>query len=473
MLKPLQPSQWTIYHAAHLLNRAGFGGTPLEISQLHKMGLDAAVNHLMKGEEDADIFPSPTLSAPGTYANRVKELRALTSEVEQMKLKRAYRLEDYSQLRELRSWWLGRMRYGLYSLREKMTLFWHGHFATSQEKVRIPFLLWQQNETLRGGALGDFRQLAKDVSRDPAMMRYLDTVKSGRDKPNENFARELLELFTLGEGVRYTEKDVQEGARAFTGYRVNLSTLQFNFVQRLFDDTEKEFLGQRGSFDGNQVIDIICKQPESAEFIARKIWVFLASDNPPSTLVAELGQQFKKSGYDTAFLLRTIFRSEEFYSSTVMRRQVKSPVQWMVQTAKTFELPLPKAGQMEEALLQMGQTPFAPPNVRGWEGGRTWISSSTLIYRYNLAGMIVGSKDEKKTGVGSKINLENIIPVEIRSSPEKVCDTAAFRLFNAPLPPKERDRFVEFLKPQSLPLSDSTLRDFLHLMMSTPEYQLT
>lgn len=473
MLKPLQPSEWSIYHAAHLLNRAGFGGSPEEISRFYKLGLEAAVNSLVQGEEDADLFPPPDLAPAESYVERMSKIRASTSEDEKRLIRRSYIRIDNEQLTGLRAWWLNRMRYSLYPLREKMTLFWHGHFATSVEKVHMPLLLWQQNETFRAGALGDFRQLAKDISRDPAMMRYLDTAKSERLKPNENFSRELLELFTLGEGVRYTEKDIQESARAFTGYRVNLNTQQFVFARARFDNTEKEFLGQRGRFEGDDIIDIIAAQPETAEFITRKLWTFFAYENPAKELIRELGEQYQKSGYNTAFLLRKIFKMEEFYSRRALRMQVKGPVQWMVQMAKSFDAPMPSPTLAIEALRQMGQVLFAPPNVKGWDGGRTWISSSTLIYRYNLAGILVGSSIDEKSSPGSKIPLDKIIPAEARTSPEQVCDIAAFRLLNAPLPAKERVRFIEFLQAQSGPLSDSTLRDFLHLMMSTPEYQLT
>jgi len=477
MLKRLPPSQWSTAQAAHLLNRAGFGGTPVEIAALQALGLEKAVDRMLQGEEEDDLFPPPTLSQPTELFEEMRAMKADTGE-KKREVQKMRRREQGDQIRQLRAWWLNRMRYTPYPLREKMALFWHGHFATSFEKVNIAYMMWQQNETLRAHALGNFRSLTKQISKDSAMMRYLDTAQSQRNKPNENFARELMEVFTLGEGMGYTEHDIQESARAFTGYRRDPRTGAFVFARRQFDETEKEFMGRKGSFDGDAIIDIITAQPECAAFITRKLWTFLASDNPSPATLRQLATHFRDSGFDIRSTLQEIFLSEEFYAPKTLRAQVKSPVQWIVQTARVLEVPLPAPAALEVSLAQMGQIPFAPPNVKGWDNGRAWISSSTLLFRYNLAGYVVSGRypalDGFRKGSNSvNVPLEKLAPAALRADPAKLCDTLAFRLLNTPFTGSGREKFLAYLQSHGPEISDSALRDFLHLMMSTPDYQLT
>lgn len=478
MLTPLSPSAWTPFRAMHLLARAGFGAPPKEAADFHALGLRKAVEKMLAGEEDDDLFPPPALTQPPEIAERARRARGAATEEEKRAIQQQHRISDRGEIRDLRTWWLNRMRHGSHPLREKMTLFWHGHFASSAEKVRAPYLLWKQNETLRARALGDFCKLTADISRDPAMMRYLDTNSSTREHPNENFARELLELFTLGESVRYTEKDIREAARAFTGYRIDLRNQTFRFARRLHDGADKAFLGQAGPFSGDGIIAIILQQPECGEFISRKIWRFFAEENPSPALVQALARGFRNSGYDLSALLRTIFLSEEFYSPRAVGTQIKSPVQWVVQTARVLEAPLPAPEALEGALSQMGQVLFAPPNVKGWDGGRAWITSATLLFRYNLAGYIVSGRAPALDGLRKsagpvRIPLDRIAPVELRSDPAALCDCVALRLLGAPLSGHERQRFLVFLGEHGPAVDEPALRDFLRLMMSTPEYQLT
>lgn len=478
MLKRLNPSQWTPSCAAHLLNRAGFGGPPSEVQALYALGLNRAVETMLSGSEDDDMFPPPTITEPKDLYDEMRAMRSMTSEEEKRAAQQKARREQAEQLRATRAWWLDRMRYTVYPLREKMTLFWHGHFATGVEKVRAAYLMWQQNETFRARALGSFRYLAKEVSRDPAMMRYLDLQQSNREKPNENFARELMELFLLGEGVRYTEKDIKESARAFTGYRIDPQRGAFVFQKQQFDPAEKTFMGRTGPYDGDAIIDIILDQPESAAFIARKLWVFFGSENPSATLVQNLGAQLRGANYDVRSTLREMFLSEEFYSPRVVRSQIKSPIQWLVQTSRVLEAPLPSQQALEASMSQLGQVLFAPPNVKGWEGGRAWISSSTLLFRYNLAGYIVSGKapalDGFRRAAGSvNIPLEKIAPADLRGNPEALCDAVSNRLLNSRLEAAERERLIAYLRERGRKIDDPSLRDFLYLMMSTPDYQLT
>lgn len=478
MLKRLNPSQWTPACAAHLLNRAGFGGPPGEVQALYALGLNRAVEAILTGSEDDDLFPPPTITEPKETFEEIREARMQPDEKQRRAIQQKYRREQNDQMRMARAWWLDRMRYTLHPLREKMTLFWHGHFATGTDKVKTAFLMWQQNETFRARALGNFRYLAKEVSRDPAMMRYLDLQQSDRLKPNENFARELMELFLLGEGVRYTERDIKESARAFTGYRIDPQRGAFVFQRSQFDSSDKTFLGRTGPFDGDAIIDIILDQPESSAFIARKLWVFFGSENPSPALVQNLAAQLRGANYDIRSTLREMFLSEEFYSPKVVRSQIKSPIQWIVQTSRVLEAPLPSQQALEAAMNQLGQVLFAPPNVKGWEGGRTWISSSTLLFRYNLAGYIVSGKapalDGFRRGAGSvSIPLDKIAPASLRGNPEALCDAISDRLLNAKLENEERERLISHLRERGNKIDDPSLRDFLYLMMSTPDFQLT
>lgn len=478
MIRSLPSSQWTSVQAAHLLNRAGFGGTPAEIETLRKLGLPGAVEHLLAGEEEDDLFPPPKLSEPTELHNEMAVMRGASDQDEKKELRQQQRKEQNSQLNALRAWWVGRMRHSPYPLREKLTLFWHGHFATGYQKVDVAYLMWLQNETLRANALGDFRELAKQISKDSAMMRYLDTIRSGVKNPNENFARELMELFLLGEGVRYTEDDIKESARAFTGYRMDPRDLTFRRAERQADKGEKKFLGKQGEFDGDDIIEIVAAQPECSEFIVGKLWRFFAAEEAPPGQITALASYFRRSGFSIRSTLREMFLSEAFYAPTVIRSQIKSPVQWMVQTARVLEAPLPSAAATETALKQMGQVLFEPPNVKGWPGGRAWITSSTYLFRCNLAGYVVSGQIPDLPGFRKnfgavEIPLDVLAPPALRTNLEALCDGLTMRLLNSRLPDVERGKLIAFLQAHGSPVQDGTVRDFLHLVMSTPEYQIT
>jgi len=469
------PNQsWTPFQAAHLLNRAGFGGTPEEISRLHGMGREAAVESLLNGDDDSDLFPVPELMPAEEVAAYRREIKAIPDGPARREVTKKFQRRQGADIRAIREWWLRRCRYTAFPLREKMTLFWHGHFATSSDKVKSGFLMWQQNETLRAYALGSFRQLSEQIARDPAMMRYLDLDRSSKEKPNENFSRELMELFMLGEGVRYTEDDVRESARAFTGARIDPRNLGYISARRRFDSGQKEFLGQTGNFDGGDIVNIICDQPECAEFVSRKIWKYLAGREPTPALAGKLAATYRSSNYDTKTLLRTIFLSPEFYAPDVVRHEVKSPVQWLVQTSKVLEAPLFPPALNELAMRQLGQVLLAPPNVKGWEGGQTWINSSTFLLRCNLAGNMIHGDGMKGNGAPAKalpIEWEKVAPAALRNDPPKLVDALAFRFFNAPLRVEDRQRFIEFVNERGT--DDAAIKDLVHLFLSTPEYQLT
>ena len=474
MFSPLPEKLWNRITAAHLLNRAGFGGTPAEIEKLSALGLGKAVESFLQAEDDGDLFPQPALMEPAVRFTYHQRLQAATSEEEKKILRKELADTERTSMLDLRLWWLNRMRYTSAPLLEKATLFWHGHFATSNQKVNDPYLMWQQNETLRHDALGKFPELLKAMSRDPAMIRWLDLGSSHKDHPNENFAREVMELFSLGEG-HYSEKDIQESARAFTGYRVHPETGSFQMIPRDFDPREKIFFGKSGPFTGDNIIDLIVARPECARFLGRKLWVFFVAENPGEEIVQGVADLLLGNGYDIGATLGVIFRSAAFYSSKVIHHQIKGPVQWMIQTTKMLEIPLPDASVLENSLAALGQTVFAPPNVKGWDGGRAWISASSLLYRYNLAAFLLSGRAPVLGGKGVKtavIPLEKIAPMADRTSSDQLLDPLGFRVFNVPLPVKDRAEFLTYLEKHSLPYSDNVVRDLMQIMMSTPEYQL-
>src|SRR5580704_147553 len=333
MLSPITANRWDFDAAAHLLVRAGFGGDPSEISKIWALGPEKAVDSLINAPPGN--YPPPSWATPDDATElRAQVKEAATPEEKQMANK-LLREKFGSEMKDLTRWWLARIVDTPSPLIEKMTLFWHGHFATSGQKVRPAYKMWRQNETFRQNALGSFRTLVKAVSRDPAMMIWLDIVQSKKEYPNENFGREVMELFTLGEG-HYTESDVKAAARSFTGYRINQPGQSFRFGDRQFDPGLKTFMGKTGPWDGDQVLDIIVSQPQCARFIAAKLWKFFVYDDPDPKLVDALASELRNGHYELRPFLKTLFLSAEFYSSQARNSQIKSPVQFLVQALRTM-----------------------------------------------------------------------------------------------------------------------------------------
>jgi uncharacterized protein (DUF1800 family) len=295
MLTPLSSSRWDFDAAAHLLVRAGFGGTPDEIQRTLAVGPERAVNALVNAVPDN--VPPPSWAAPGDEQDLREQLKGATTPDEKRMLRKILQQKFRSEMKDLTRWWVDRMLNTSSQFIEKMTLFWHGHFATSAEKVRPAYKMWLQNQTFRREGLGNFRSLIKAVSRDPAMMVWLDTAQSRKERPNENFAREVMELFTLGEG-HYTEADVKAAARAFTGYRIDQLNQSFRFAQNQFDPDLKTFMGKTGPWDGDQILDIIVSQPQCARFITAKIWKYFVYDDPELNLVNALASELRNGRYE-------------------------------------------------------------------------------------------------------------------------------------------------------------------------------
>jgi uncharacterized protein (DUF1800 family) len=265
-------------------------------------------------------------------------------------------------------------------LTERMTLFWHNHFATSQQKVRMGQLMYRQNVLLRREALGNFATLLHAVARDPAMLVYLDNAGSRAAAPNENFAREVMELFTLGEG-RYGERDVKEAARAFTGWSLDRESLEFVDRRAWHDAGQKTVLGRSGRFDGDAVIDLLLARPETAELIAAKLWREFVSPRPDAAEVQRWAQRFRDARYEVKPLIETILVSDAFWAQGNRASLIKSPVDLVVGTLRTFEIRPEDLRPAAFAAAALGQNPFSPPNVKGWPGGEAWIDSATLLGR--------------------------------------------------------------------------------------------
>jgi len=485
MLSAITSSRWDFDAAAHLLVRAGFGGSPLEIQKTLALGPENAVDSLINAP--LEDYPPPAWAKPDDQDELRAQFQEAATPEEKQLARKLIREKFIGEMKDLTHWWITRMVNTPSPLIEKITLFWHGHFATSGQKVRPAYKMWLQNETFRQNALGNYRTLVKAISRDPAMMVWLDIVQSKKERPNENFAREVMELFTLGEG-HYTESDVKEAARAFTGYRINQPEQSFRFAERQFDPGPKTFMGETGPWDGDQIIDIIVSQPQCARFIGAKIWKFFVDDDPEPKLVDALASEFRNTHCELRPFMKSLFLSEEFYSPQACNSQIKSPVQFLVQALRTFPFPLPDSNVIEFAFRQMGQIPFFPPNVKGWDGGKSWINTATLTFRYKLAHQLVEGLNPQEIGfpkppmmemttqrstITPPLLVDKIVSQEDRSQPEKLVQKLFLRTFQCTPENRLTSKFRDFIATRELPLDDNAIRELLLLMMTTPNYQIT
>jgi uncharacterized protein (DUF1800 family) len=494
MLKPLSKDRWNFEMAAHLLNRAGFGGSPAEIQRLADMDQDAAISSLLDYEKIPDRTANPIWARPDP--DRMKKIRDVNQHGTADEKKQAQREEGQLQrerMMELRGWWLQRMARGPRPFQEKMVLFWHGHFATSVDKVRDSYYMWRQNELFRRLATGNWQELLTFAGKDPAMLVWLDQAQSRKEHPNENYARENMELFALGEG-NYTERDVTEGARALTGWSLERIEQKYIYRPRIHDDGEKTFLGRTGNLDGDDVIATIVAQPQAARFITSKIWNYFSGQMPDEKLTGALAAVLRANGNNFKPFLRVMFRSEEFYGDDIVRNQVKSPVQWLISSVQMLECDLPPTLVSWGMTRQLGQDLFAPPNVKGWDGGITWITTNTLLTRYNDAQALVEGTPPpleagdfaKKQGGGNGeramrqlqrvrmggVSVEKILTPEEQADKDSLVAALEHRLLQSSLKGKQVTALREFLDSKEK-LNDEDILTVIRLMMSTPEYQVT
>ncbi len=466
--------------AAHLLNRAGFGGTPAEIERVMKLGPRNAVDWLLDfPDAPADELSQddvPNMSAVDGYPTSFREYRKLLeskTREERMALQQQFQAANREAVRETRAWWMRRMAYGPFPLQEKLTFFWHGHFTTSAQDERSAMLIWNQNETLRRFAAGNFRAFTHNISRDPAMLDYLNNSQNKKGRPNENYARELMELFTLGIG-HYTEADIKEAARAFTGWAHEGDEYVFRKYDHDFD--EKTFFGKRGNWDGSDVIEIILSRKRCSEYIAARLWSYFVADPVDESLAEALGETMYSAKYDLRPVLRQIFTSKGFYDPKVIGSQIKSPIQLVIGTIRQLDLEMPSVGALQNALTQMGQVPLAPPNVKGWPGGRTWINTTTLFVRYNTALWLTGGEVPAATGrkmldrVMKRNGQVNFNPAAGENDVDAVVNAWTSKLIQRPVGDKQKKVLAEALAGK--PNREENVRRMVQLIVSMPEYQL-
>jgi uncharacterized protein (DUF1800 family) len=411
---PGRDGRWDHRAAHHLFRRAGFGASKAEIDRAVEQGLAATVETLFaEAPEQEAEFQETFQRISGHFA-------------------------DFSDAAHLQTWWVYRMLRTRSPMREKLALFWHSHFATSYNKVEEIALMHQQCEMLRKLAWGDFRDLLHAVSRDPAMLVYLDGETNTRENANENFGRELLELFTLGHG-HYHEGDVRAAARAFTGWGRDGD--KFVFTADQHDSGAKEFLGQKGPFDGGDILDILVKQPATARHLARKLLIFFVCPEPASNVVAEAAVPFTESRLNVKAFLRQIFLSKYFFSPACRRTRIASPAEFVIGACRSLGARL-SAQDLRQNLVDMGQELFAPPNVKGWDGEKKWINSTTWAARQAFAKRI--SELPQESALGPRVDLADIVPGDL-AEPPRIVDLIAGFLLDGDLSSERRKEVTEFL----------------------------
>ncbi len=492
-LQPLAKKDFDHAAAQHLLNRAGFGGTPAQVRALADLGLDGAVDYLVDFEGErvsnagldfrGDIMRSPTPE------ERDAERRARQAGDEEtiLRLQRARQQrerDDRAQLARMQRWWLGRMIETGRPLEEKLTLFWHGHFATGYRTIENSWHMLAQNGFLRSNCAGSFTDLAHGIIRDPAMLKYLDNDENRRRSPNENLARELMELFTLGEGAGYTEADIREGARALTGltFRDN----DFVFDAREHDAGPKTILGRTGNFSGDEFVAIILGKPQCARFLATKLYRFFVNDAPTASrdgveTIERLAKELRDRKYAIRPVLRTLFRSQHFHAPENRQAVVKSPVQLVVQTVRSLGTPVRDLSALSAACDLMGQQLFQPPSVKGWDGGRSWINTATLFVRQNVAVYLVTGRrpqafdwDPSDAAYDASHLLDGLRDAAGSVDAREAVRNLSSFVLGAPPSPARLAQFESFLEELNGggALTPDRVKALLCLLCATPEYQL-
>jgi uncharacterized protein (DUF1800 family) len=457
---------WTREAAAHLLRRAGFGGTPAEIDALYGKGLEGAVSYLVD-------YDSIDLSA---YES------ALAG-------------KNYNLLQTsgngLRQWFLDRMAFSPRPLQEKMTYFWNLHWTSGIAKVQGVTLLLNQNKTERQYAVGKFDDLVVNISQDPAMLVWLDNWLSQASKPNENYARELMELFTLGVSSGYTQQDVTQVARALTGWSLtpgsytkadNYNGATFQDRSVLHDNGSKTILGQTGNWNGRDAISIIlgwsdAQGTKSGRFLAAKLWTFFAYPQPPDFIVNELGAVYDSSGRVIREVLRAIFLSPEFYEAHTRKTWVRSPVEYAVAQVRMLEGTSDFSSAVN-SLSSMGQLLFNPEDAKGWDWGTSWMNTGTLFARASLSNAYATNRGT----TGTRFNPASLLASRDASTAEKVVDILADRLNIADVPPDVRAAWIAYMNANddgsrgtwtnTTTNVDKKVRGLVHLMLTSPAFHV-
>ena len=366
----------SLVNTRHLLTKTGFAPSFDEIEPFLALTKAEAIDHIFTRQVNQIAPALPTIfSVP--YLSSPLAIKLMTQDQ-----KKAYRKERRQQTQLLQAWWIDKMLTTSNPVTENLTLFWHNHFATSLQKVKHPALMAVQNQTLRKHAKGNFKTFLHAMIKDPALLLYLDNNRNRNNKPNENLARELMELFTLGEG-HYTEADVKNGALALSGYGFKHKRGTFVFNTRQHNNTVKNILGYTGNWNGDDFIDILLKQKQTARFIIRKLWAHYITTPIPLATLTRLTDGFYQN-YEITPLLQNILQQPDFWHKDNQGTQLKSPVQLVIGFYRQFNLKPNKAVQLSKSTQKMGQRLFYPPNVKGWPTGNNWINSTTLLARQNF-----------------------------------------------------------------------------------------
>ena len=498
--EPYQPSEktpWDIRKVGHLYRRAAFGASWTELNAGLAAGPEKTIELLLKGGPQQDASASGVRGQgsgvskdAGGYSSLTPGPSPLTpasESFEQDTAKLAESIARSNSGQQARVWWLYRMLYNPHPLREKLALFWHNHFATSNAKVNNAGYMLGQYQLVYRHAQGNFAVLLQDLSKDPAMMVWLDTSQSKKGKPNENYARELMELFSLGIG-HYTETDIREAARAFTGWEIQQG--KGVFKQNQHDDGEKTVLGQKGKWTGEDIVRICLEQNSTPYFIAEKLYRFLISETVPATpeLLEPLATQFRKSGYDFGAMVETVLRSNLFFSPRVYRTRVKSPIDFAVGTIRALEgqvLDPERKGSLgisalALALEGLGQNVFYPPSVKGWDGGQSWLNGQTLLFRQNLALALTSTEDAR---FSRRTDPAYLVRKYGKSADAEVVDFFVQLFLHGDVPPPARSQLLEYQQQSSKlhapaywteqDAADHRVRSLCHLVLTLPEFQLS
>ncbi|MEP6607883.1 MAG: DUF1800 domain-containing protein [Burkholderiaceae bacterium] len=462
-----------------LLTRAGFAPSDADVSTYAPLTQSAAVERLLGAARTTAVTAPPAWLDERFVAPR--ELRSMSDEARKLEIQKQVRMGL-----DLRGWWLREMVATPSPLTERMTLFWHNHFVSAQPKVRYTQLMYRQNVLLRKHALGRFDELLHAVAKDPAMLIYLDSATNRRGAPNENFAREVMELFTLGEG-QYTEDDIKQAARAFTGWSIDPDSGDYTFRPVFHDGGDKTIFGKTGSFDGDTVLDLLLAQPSSAEFVVRKLWREFVSPLPDEIRVKKIATQFRASGWTIAVPVRELLLQPELIARDEDNALVKSPAELVVGLVRQSggELTQPVAAAV--ALAGMGQNLFSPPNVRGWPGGDAWINTQTLLARKqfierSLSGKAIGdvamsdsmpaSLKTEETPRRRLQQLEQSVSVRIDPEAWLLRGGMAPERMVAPAARAKLEQALLVVPPSAAPRDGTLGLDALRAIVLDPAYQL-
>ena len=495
-LKPIRDAAFGYDEARHLLLRAGFGGTPEQIQTLASWGPERAVDYLIDAEKvpteapRADAF-GKDIMRPQTEEERraYQEARRRQDETTLARLRRERQQRqrrDRQQMGQIQRWWLARLIETPRPLEEKMTLFWHGHFATSYRTIEDSYHMYTQNQLFRAGALGSYADLLYKIIRDPAMIEYLDNNDSRKNRPNENLAREIMELFSLGVGA-YTEHDIKEGARALTGYTFRDD--EFRFEERNHDDGVKQILGSSGRFNGEDFVGIILRQPACSLYMAAKLYDFFVlhlgatvdtDRSAADRVIREMAGVLRKTNYEIKPVLRRLMLSEHFYHPRVVGQRIKSPAELVVGAVRSLNTPVRDLGVLLRGADLMGQRLFYPPSVKGWDGGRSWINTSTMFVRQNIMNFLLtgklpsgydGSADTEPYDPEPLLSpLSEADPASARDAETVIEYLLRFTLGTAPA--DTRYAIEEFCAGHGNAVDRDLITGVLLLISAAPEYQL-